>query len=132
MTARPDGPPCPCGLRASYEGCCGRIHRGEAAAATAEALMRSRYSAFALGDMAYLAHSWHPDTRPGRIRDDPTRRWTGLEVVATTGGGLLDRDGTVEFEADHVSPTGTGTLHERSRFERFDGRWVYRSGVARP
>lgn len=122
--------PCPCGLPAGYDACCGRIHRGEAQAVTAEALMRSRYSAFAVGDHAYLARSWHPDTRPRTIRDDPARRWTGLTILATSGGGMLDQDGIVEFEAHHTGgsddPPGVDhVVHERSTFTRVDGRWVY-------
>jgi SEC-C motif-containing protein len=126
----PIGAPCPCGLPARYDDCCGRIHRGDASAVTAEALMRSRYSAFAVGDLAYLARSWHPDTRPRKIHDDPARSWTGLTVLATSGGGMLDQEGTVEFEAHHTggNDDGPGTdhvVHERSTFARFDGRWVY-------
>lgn len=131
-TAPPKGAPCPCGLPSSYDTCCGRIHRGEAQAATAEALMRSRYSAFAVGDMAYLARSWHPDTRPHTIRDDPSRRWTRLDVIATTRGTMLDQEGTVEFEAHHCDgldddPHGQ-VVHEVSTFSRVDGRWVYVGG----
>ena len=116
---------CPCGLPGTYDACCGRIHRGDATAVTAEQLMRSRYSAFALGDAAYLARSWHPDTRPGKIRDHPARTWTGLEIVGSSGGGMLDQDGTVEFRAHHRDPDGDHVLHEHSTFTRFDGTWVY-------
>jgi SEC-C motif-containing protein len=116
---------CPCGLPATYDACCGRIHRGEAAAVTAEQLMRSRYSAFARGDTAYLERSWHPDTCPGRIRHDPARTWTGLEILATSAGGMLDQQGTVEFDAHHHDPDGDHVLHEVSTFTRVDGAWVY-------
>lgn len=128
-TGRTGAHSCACGLPASYDACCGRIHRGEAPAPTAEALMRSRYTAFVMGDMTYLARSWHPDTRPRQIRDDPSRRWTGLDVIATTGGGLLDQEGTVEFEAHHTGGTDEGEgdhlVHEVSTFTRFDSHWVY-------
>ncbi len=92
--------------------------------------MRSRYSAFAVGDLTYLARSWHPDTRPRKIHDDPTRRWTGLTVLATSGGGMLDQEGTVEFEARHTGGDGDEpdmdhVVHEHSTFSRVDGRWVY-------
>ena len=109
---------CPCGLGPDYAGCCGRYHAGEAAP-TAERLMRARYSAFAVHDDAYLLATWHPDGRPRRLR--LRDRWLGLEVVATSGGGLLDTEGTVEFRATHES----GVVHEVSRFVRLDGRWVY-------
>jgi SEC-C motif-containing protein len=91
--------------------------------------MRSRYSAFAVGDLEYLASSWHPDTRPRKIHDDPARRWTRLDVVATRGGGMLDSEGTVEFEAHYTGGTDDGpgdhVVHEVSTFRRVDGRWVY-------
>ena len=92
--------------------------------------MRSRYSAFAVGDMAYLARSWHPDTRPRKIHDDPTRRWTGLTVLATSRGGMLDQEGVVEFEARHTGgadddPGADHVVAEVSTFARVDGRWVY-------
>ena len=114
------GRPCPCGLPGGYEACCGRFHRGQAAPPTAERLMRSRYSAFVVGDRAWLLASWHPSTRPRRLVLDATA-WTGLEVLETRGGGLLDVEGEVRFRA---SSTG-GVLEERSRFVRDAGRWSY-------
>src|SRR4051794_32684662 len=91
--------PCPCGLGRPYERCCGRLHNGEDDAFTAEALMRSRYSAFVLGDVPYLERSWHPSTRPRRVTVDPAQRWTGLDVVASEDGGPVDEAGIVEFVA---------------------------------
>ncbi len=116
---------CPCGSGRTYDGCCGRLHRGEAQARTADELMRSRFSAFALRDEDYLRASWDPTTCPPRIRLDPDRRWTALEIVATTGGGMLDREGTVEFLAHHEHGDLEGVLHETSHFRRHEGRWVY-------
>ncbi|RIV41663.1 preprotein translocase [Micromonospora radicis] len=116
---------CPCGLGLPYPECCGRLHRGEAQAPTAEALMRSRYAAFAVGDPDYLLRSWHRDTRPARLHLDPAQRWTGLRVLATEQGGLFDATGTVEFRAHYREGGRPGTLTERSRFVRADGRWVY-------
>jgi SEC-C motif domain protein len=83
--------------------------------------MRSRYSAFAVGDADYLLATWHPRTRPPTLRLDDDARWLGLEVLATTGGGLLERHGTVEFRAR----ASGGVLEERSRFERIENRWYY-------
>jgi SEC-C motif-containing protein len=116
---------CPCGTGRTYDDCCGRLHRRAAQASTAEQLMRSRYSAFALGDAAYLARSWASATRPDRIALAPDQRWVRLEVLSTTDGGVLARDGMVEFRADFERSGRVGSLHERSRFEREDGRWVY-------
>jgi SEC-C motif domain protein len=104
--------PCPCGTGRDYETCCGKLHSGAAEAGTAEALMRSRYSAFALGDAGYLLRSWHSRTRPARLGLDPDQRWTGLTVLATSGGGLLHPTGTVEFEARWTGRGGPGRLHE--------------------
>ncbi len=121
---------CPCLSGESYGACCGRLHRGEAPAATAEALMRSRFSAFALGDAAYLLRSWHSSTRPAVLELDAGLRWYRLDIEGTAGGGLLDTGGTVEFTAHYREPQGRdgggrGSQHENSRFVREDGRWVY-------
>jgi SEC-C motif-containing protein len=115
---------CPCGLPEAYESCCGRFLSGAAAAPTAEALMRSRYSAFVRRDAGYLLRTWHPRTRPERLELDPRMRWTGLEVLGTTGGSAFHSTGTVTFRASYRG----GALHERSRFERVDGAWVYVDG----
>ncbi|CAM5692721.1 YchJ family metal-binding protein [Streptomyces violaceorubidus] len=64
-------PSCPCGRPEPYARCCGRFHAGTAAAPSAEALMRSRYSAFVKGDAGYLLRPWHPGTRPARLDLDP-------------------------------------------------------------
>jgi SEC-C motif-containing protein len=115
---------CPCGLGQPYEECCGPAHRGRPPA-TAEALMRSRYAAFALDDSAYVLSSWHPETRPSAIEADPDLRWVGLDVLASTGGGMFDAEGVVEFRAhfrDHGRP---GDMREVGRFVRDGGRWVY-------
>ncbi|WP_348651155.1 YchJ family metal-binding protein [Micromonospora sp. WMMD882] len=108
------------------------MHRGEADAGTAEALMRSRFAAFAVGDAAYLMRSWHPTTRPTALDLDPRTRWTRLEVLATDRGGVFDTVGEVEFRAHYRERGRPGTLHERSRFRREDGRWVYLDGRAGP
>ncbi|MFF6878860.1 MULTISPECIES: YchJ family metal-binding protein [unclassified Streptomyces] len=115
---------CPCGLPEAYEACCGRYHFGAAAAPTAEALMRSRYCAFVKGDAGYLLRTWHPRTRPGTLELDPGMKWTGLEILGTTGGSAFHHTGTVEFRASYRG----GSLHERSGFERVDGAWVYVDG----
>jgi len=119
---------CPCGTGLPYAECCGRLHDGTTTAATAEQLMRSRYSAFAVGDPAYLLATWHPLTRPPSLELDPTVRWTGLDVLATSDGGLLATEGTVEFRARYRHEGGTGSQHEVSRFTRVDGAWRYLDG----
>jgi SEC-C motif-containing protein len=115
---------CPCGLPQTYEECCGRYHSGAAAALTAEALMRSRYAAFVRRDEKYLLRTWHPRTRPASVDFDPGMRWTGLEILETGDGSAFHSVGTVTFQASYQG----GSLHERSRFERVDGAWVYVDG----
>lgn len=117
--------PCPCGSGEVYAACCGPLHSGESHAPTAERLMRSRYSAFVVGDVDYLLATWHPDTRPAGLDLDPERRWQQLEILATTGGSMLDTAGTVEFRAHYVLGGQAGFQHEHSRFARVARRWVY-------
>jgi SEC-C motif-containing protein len=92
--------------------------------------MRSRYSAFAVGNAGYLRETWHPTTRPGTLDLDGDVRWTRLEVLDTSGGSLLAADGTVEFRAHYVVAGRDGAQHERSRFVREGGRWRYLDGVS--
>ena len=87
--------------------------------------MRARYSAFTIGDDAYLLRTWHSSTRPARLVLDPQRRWTRLDVLATERGSMFDAEGTVEFDAHYRWLTHTGTQHEKSRFQREHGEWVY-------
>ncbi|NNH75798.1 hypothetical protein HLB23_39115 [Nocardia uniformis] len=119
---------CPCGLPAPYDECCGRLHRGEVQAKTAEQLMRSRFSAFAVQDEAYLLRSWDPQTRPADVGFDPGMRWETLDVIGSTGGGPFHTEGTVEFRAHYRAHGQPGSLHENSRFRRHDGAWVYLDG----
>ncbi|MFI0410012.1 YchJ family protein [Actinomadura sp. 3N508] len=123
---------CPCGVGDRYRDCCGRLHRGEASAATAAELMRSRFSAFARQDEAYLLATWHPATRPEQIGFENALRWTQLEIVREEAGGPDDDKGIVEFRARYVTGSEPGELHEVSRFVRHDGRWVYVRGKIIP
>ncbi|TFC42301.1 hypothetical protein E3T26_05130 [Cryobacterium sp. TMT1-21] len=120
---------CPCLSGNPYAECCGRFHRREAAAPTAEALMRSRYAAFAVGDAAYLLATWHPRTQPETFALDDELRWTRLEIERTVAGGPFDTEGVVEFTA-YCRDRGTpSTQHEVSRFVKIDRRWVYLDAV---
>ncbi|MEV4109589.1 YchJ family metal-binding protein [Nonomuraea sp. NPDC049695] len=116
---------CPCGLPAPYQDCCGKLHRGAAAAATAEQLMRSRFSAFGVGDAAYLLRTWHPAARPASLDLDRKIRWVRLEVLETTGGSVVHTEGTVRFRAHYAERGRPGVLEENSRFVRLEDRWVY-------
>lgn len=121
---------CPCrkvseGL--AYERCCGPYHAGERRPATAEALMRSRFSAFARRDAAYLAATWHPATRPV-IDFPPGLEWARLRIVAAREDGDT---ATVEFVARGRNGGTPHELHEVSRFVREAGRWLYVDGMIR-
>lgn len=123
---------CPCGGSpegASFARCCGQAIEGNRPAPTAEALMRSRYTAYALADGDHLFRSWHPRTRPERVDPEPWVRWVGLEVLDVVDGAPDDTTGVVEFRAGWVAGEGAtrqrGDVHERSRFEKRAGRWFY-------
>ncbi|MFG2206796.1 YchJ family protein [Streptomyces sp. NPDC048638] len=117
--------PCPCGRDETYRDCCGACHDGRAAAPSAERLMRSRYSAFVVGDDRYLLRTWHPTTRPAGLELDSGQRWTGLEILGATGGSAFHTEGTVEFRAHYTLQGRAGSQYENSRFVREDGRWLY-------
>ena len=91
--------------------------------------MRSRYSAFVKRLDGYLAHSWDPSTAPATVTFRDAQAWTGLEIVSTDRGGPLDDEGEVEFIASYELDGRPAALHERSRFVRHEGRWVYLDGV---
>lgn len=87
--------------------------------------MRSRYSAYVRCDSAHLLRTWHPDHRPASLSFEVGKEWLGLDVVDTVAGGLLDATGVVEFTAHFRG----GSQHERSRFGRVNGMWVYIDGL---
>lgn len=119
---------CPCG-KGSYIDCCGAFHGGGARAPTAEALMRSRYSAYALGLGDYLMQTWHVSTRPESIDLSDEKRngkWIGLAVKASHETG---HKAEVEFVARYKPHAGPASrLHERSRFVQEGGQWFYVDG----
>jgi SEC-C motif-containing protein len=119
--------PCPCGSGESYDDCCGPVHQG-AETATAEALMRSRYSAYVLGLESYLLATWHPSTRPAALNlvADATTRWIDLSVKDHQPTG--ESTAEVEFIARYKINGRAHRLHERSRFVREAGRWYYLAG----
>ncbi len=119
---------CPCGSGAAFADCCRPYLRGETRPPTAEALMRSRYTAYVRRDAGYLVRTWHPRTCPVSL-DVEDVEWRGLELLGTTGGGPDDDEGTVTFAAHHATGAiSMGTMRETSRFVREDGRWLYVDG----
>ncbi len=91
--------------------------------------MRSRFTAFALEDAAYLLRSWHPSTRPADLDLDDDVRWTRLDILDVVEGGPFDDCGVVEFEAFYREEGRAGSMRERSRFRREDRIWRYVDGT---
>lgn len=95
--------------------------------------MRSRFTAFAIGDSAYVQRSWHVSTRPRNVDldddDDDDVRWTRLDIVATEQGGPFDHEGSVTFEAFYRDAGERGSMRERSRFVKEDRVWFYVDGT---
>ncbi|MEW6707326.1 MAG: YchJ family metal-binding protein [Pseudomonadota bacterium] len=126
---------CPCGSGRAYPACCGRWHAGpeHLQAPDAEALMRSRYSAYVMDLPDYLLATWHTSTRPGALQPgEPGLKWLGLEVKRHVA---QDADhAVVEFVARSKLGGRAHRLHETSRFVREGGRWYYVDGdfAARP
>jgi SEC-C motif domain protein len=123
---------CPCGRQHQKKSlpfgqCCGRWLETDAPAPDAESLMRSRYSAFVLERGPYLLASWHPGQRPAHIEFEPGVKWLGLEVRGHTVQDVNHAE--VEFVARQRPASGAAVrLHERSRFVREAGQWLYIDG----
>lgn len=121
---------CPCDSGLPYARCCGPLHAGDPAP-DARALMRSRYSAYVLGDAHYLRASWHASTRPAELSlaDAPGQRtaWLGLKVEShvCTGPDTAEVTFTARLR---VGGGSAQRMHERSRFVREDGHWFYLDG----
>ncbi len=117
---------CPCGSGRPYDDCCGPWHAGPShlQAPTAEALMRSRYTAFVLDRRDYLLATWHASTRPAALEDPPPGlRWLGLEIRRHTNADA--ERAAIEFVARSKLAGRAMRLHETSRFVREAGRWYY-------
>jgi SEC-C motif-containing protein len=119
---------CPCGSGSNADQCCLPYIEGRQAAPTAEALMRSRYTAFTQNNEDYLRYSWHPDYCPSVIHIDQETRWLGLKIKAVIDGRTTDNHGEVEFVARFKRRGKASRIHEHSQFERYQGRWVYLTG----
>lgn len=144
--------PCPCGSRRKYARCCGQYLEGAKVAPTAEALMRSRYTAFYIGNTEYLVATHHPEHRADNEQETLQQsmhntRWTNLIVLKTQKGQKKDKTGTVEFVAAYQNTAATlaatkletdspsrqiAQLHEKSQFIREHGQWFYTQGDQLP
>ncbi|MCX7097125.1 MAG: YchJ family protein [Methylococcales bacterium] len=121
---------CLCGSGLAYQNCCGLFHSGEKIPATAEALMRSRYTAYALQNGAYLQATWEASKRPASIdfsKENIT--WLKLEITETKKGGPKDSKGLVVFKAYFEQDGEEHLMSEISRFTKIDGRWFYLDGT---
>jgi SEC-C motif-containing protein len=116
---------CPCGTGLTFGECCEPFLRAVAQAPTAERMMRSRYTAYAVQNRAYLLATWHPSTRPKSLAFDPAIEWLRLEILGRTGGGMLDSEGTVEFRATYRADGVRQDQLENSRFVREARTWFY-------
>lgn len=92
--------------------------------------MRSRYSAYVLGNEPYLLATWHQTTRPASLglAQEAKTQWLGLKIVSTAKGLRDDTEGSVEFVARYKINGKAHRLHEVSRFVKEAGRWYYVSG----
>jgi len=122
---------CHCGSGKKFDKCCGPFLAGKEQPPTAEALMRSRYTAYVVEDYPYVLRTCHASTRPDddEFDDSTSVKWTGLEIIETEAGGEGDDEGTVEFIARYQAPEGGDLgMHEKGSFVREDGQWFYLDG----
>lgn len=124
---------CLCGSDDPYIKCCGPYISGVTPAPTAEALMRSRYSAFALGAIDYLIDTLAPEKRVAnelQVLSEEIRltEWLKLEIINAQGGSETESEGQVEFNAYFKTPETEGCLHELSNFRKENGHWYYVDG----
>lgn len=125
---------CPCQSTLVYDKCCGQYHQSGGHAPTAEALMRSRYTAYVMGNAQYLFRTWHSNTRPTlqSLKASGPQTLIGLKIISTKAGGEKDQKGMVEFISSRFSPSLLGEIEqhkEKSLFTRVKGNWVYIDAV---
>jgi len=116
---------CPCSKDKEYSVCCQIFIESFKLPETAEQLMRSRYSAFVLEDVAYLIKTWHPKQCPENIEFDPNTKWLGLKVIETKSGSMNDTEGWVKFVARYKIAGKAHRIEELSYFEKIQGQWLY-------
>ncbi len=127
------GVTCVCGIGESTETHCLPVIKGQKPAETAEALMRSRYAAYVLGEIDYVLATHTEDAAKDVDRQSTeawskNSEWQGLEVVATEAGSPNDQRGTVEFIARYKVKGMNVQHHERAEFEKVNGKWLYKEG----
>ncbi|RJP90898.1 MAG: YchJ family protein [Desulfobacteraceae bacterium] len=127
--------PCPCGSSQTYSECCEPFIQGLNQPTTAEALMRSRYSAFVKEQIDYIYNTMPPAKRRDFNRAETeawskNSEWQGLEILQTKDGGTGDEAGTVEFIARFLDKGNPVEHHEVAEFEKIDGQWFFMDGRA--
>lgn len=125
---------CYCNSQKSFEQCCQPLLSEKTMAETAEQLMRSRYSAYVIGDVNYILNTHHASTRPSKERKNILRwtksvNWQRLEVVATQNGLEKDLTGEVEFKAFFEESGKLECIHENSYFVKENKQWFYKTGT---
>ncbi len=121
---------CPCGSEKNYSDCCGPLIAGERTADTAEALLRSRYTAYARQEVDYIVDTTHPEKREADSRKTVEKwakntQWRLLQVLDVTAGGPDDNEGSVEFMADYMEKGKKRKHHEIAEFKKLDGQWFF-------
>ena len=126
---------CNCGSRLPFSGCCQPLLRGECDASSAEHLMRSRYTAYSLGDFAYVSRTWHASTCPPNLIDalnqeNVKTQWLGLNILNSQPGKSTE-EAYVTFFARYSDEQSPSWIYETSRFVRENNRWYYIDGIHR-
>ena len=120
---------CPCSSGQRYDACCGPYHQGKRAY-TAEQLMRSRYSAYAINNETYLLETWHPSTRPQALNlaQQKSIKWIGLKILKHLVDADIPTRASVEFIARFKENGKAQKMHELSEFVYEIERWFYLDG----
>ena len=121
---------CSCLSEKSYQECCQLLHEGKKKAATAEELMRARYSAFVKEKIDYIIDSHHPETRSSVDKEEITNwakdsDWKGLEILGTQNGLEGDEEGLVDFVAKYEVDGDAVSHKERSLFKKKENIWYF-------
>ena len=123
---------CLCGSNLHYDFCCRAFHENKIIPVTAELLMRSRFTAYAMQNEAYILATWEASKRPEEINfSKEDAEWTKLEIVNTKKGGKKDNKGIVEFKAYYTQAGEAYVMNEISRFKKSSGRWLYLDGLVK-
>lgn len=130
MPTKLDPDNCLCGTKLVYSDCCGRFLNGNSIPKTAEALMRSRFCAYVLGNNDYLMATWDESKRPKNLDfAKQTTQWSKLLIVSSKNGSERDSTGIVEFKAFYLQNDKEFYMHEISHFVKKNNNWFYLDGL---